>query len=281
MRELLLNAWSGWLQFTSGGKLAALLLLSLIFLWLGGKWKKEPVLYSYTVSAALCCIVPVTAAALMLYQTKFYDYEWIWSLVPMTAVTAWAAVEFLCLPRHKFESGRRREALSVSVLLLAVLVLCSGPGSSVYDRRQERQDRLRAQEVMTLLAEQGSGPFCLWAPREILEHARELDPSVELLYGRNMWDISLNSYLYDTYSEDLQDLYLWMENTDETGLAVGKDPEGRKVILQGEDCINKAVSAGANCIILPERMNSESVEELAEALGGSARRLEHYYLLTR
>ena len=76
------DAWLGWKSFISNGKLAALLLAALIFLWYNRK-QVERKLLVYTSVMAVCCILPVTAVVLMGYQTKFYDYEWIWSLVPL------------------------------------------------------------------------------------------------------------------------------------------------------------------------------------------------------
>ena len=95
MRELLRNAWLGWQNYTDDGKLAALLLAALLFLWLRNKKVSQKGFLSYAVLMTACCIFPVTAVLLMLYQTKFYDYQWIWSLVPVTPVIAWGITEFL------------------------------------------------------------------------------------------------------------------------------------------------------------------------------------------
>jgi hypothetical protein len=95
MTELLRNASLGWADYKGSGKLAILLLAALMYLWFAGKWRKQKALVLYTTVAAVCCILPVTAALLMLYQTKFYDYQWIWSIVPLTAVTAYGATLFL------------------------------------------------------------------------------------------------------------------------------------------------------------------------------------------
>ena len=59
---------------------------------------------------------------------------------------------------------------------------------------------------------------CLWAPREILEYARMWDGAGEdasftLLYGRNLWDKALNAYTFDVYPEEMEELYLWMEES--------------------------------------------------------------------
>ena len=287
MTELLRNAWMGWHQFIEAGKLMVFLPVSLLFLWLTGKWRQQRnhcTLFCYTAVMMLCCILPVTAVVLMVYQTRFYDYQWVWSLVPMTAATAWAGTEFLDQCWKGFRYTQWRKGLPVSALLLAALVLCSGFGNGEFDRNDERQRRLQAkfalESVMQQLAGR-QGEVLLWAPREILEYTREFDGSLRLIYGRNMWDASLGAYSYDIYSQELQNLYLWMENVDETGIAVVDDPVRGEVVLQGENCVAAAVNAGANCILLPSRLESGKAETLARIMGGNAVLQGDYYLLTR
>lgn len=281
MTELLGNAWMGWQQLAEAGKLPALLIASLLFLWLSGRYKAHKVLFVYTAVMTLCCIVPVTAAGLMLYQTRFYNYVWIWSAVPMTAVTAWAGTEFLDRQWQGFRPAAWKKGLPVTALLLAVIVLCGGMGSDAYGRKAEQDRQRKAREVLRAVIQQQQGPICLWAPREILEYTREVDPSIQLLYGRNMWDAALGAYTYDAYSQEMQDLYLWMENVDETGEAFVTDAGGDQTVLQGESCVRAAAEAGACCILLPGHIGSETAEELAAALGGNISGLDGYYLLTR
>lgn len=281
MTELLANAWKGWQQFTEAGKLAALFLASLLFLWLGGKYKTRKSFFVYTALMTVCCIFPVTAALLMLYQTKFYDYVWIWSTVPMTAVTAWAGTELLDGQWQGFRIAGLKRGLPVTALLLAMILLCGGVGNDGYDRSPEGDLGARAREVLQAVTSQQQEGACLWAPGEILEYAREADPSVRLLYGRNMWDIALNAYTYDTYPQELKDLYLWIENVDETGEAVVTDDQGEKEILWGEDCVRTAAWAGVTDILLPDRIESEKAEEYAAILGGKSVQVEGYYLLSR
>ena len=56
MTELLRNAWMGWQDYTEDGKLVALLLAVLLFLWLTGKGKKQGTLVLYSSLAVFCCI---------------------------------------------------------------------------------------------------------------------------------------------------------------------------------------------------------------------------------
>lgn len=281
MTELVNDAWSRWQYFTGSGKLPALLFSGLLFLWLSGRWKRQKTLFAYTVLMVPLCVIPVTAACLMLYQTRFYDYEWIWSLIPMTIVIAWSATEFLSERWKDFSPSQWKCGLPVTILLLAVLILSSGPGQNEFDRKEERNRRQRAVEMLSLVTESQGEDICLWAPKELLEHAREQSGSVRLLYGRNMWEEALNAYTYDTYSREMQELYLWMENTDPFGVALIEDEEQDEMQLQGEDCIAAAAAAGADCIILPDRLEEGTVELLAGVWGGSVLELGGYYLLTR
>lgn len=281
MTELMTNAWLGWQKFTAGGKLPALLFAAILFLWLSGRWKRQKTLFAYTVLTVPLCVIPVTAACLMLYQTRFYDYEWIWSMVPMTIVIAWGVTEFLSEQWKDFSLSQFRGGLPVTILLLAVLILSSGLGQSEFDRKAECADRQRAVEVLMLVTESQGEDICLWAPKELLEHAREQSGSIRLLYGRNMWEEALNAYTYDLYPRKIQELYLWMENTDPSGVAVIEDEEPDEVRLQGEDCIAAAAEAGVDCIILPNGLEEEAVELLADVWDGGVRELGGYYLLTR
>lgn len=282
MTELMRNAWRlGWLRFTDSGKLAAALFAALLFLWLSGKWKRQKSLYIYTALMSLLCILPVTAMALMLYQTRFYDYEWIWSLVPMTVVSAWGITELLGELWKDFSLSQWKRALPVTALLLAGLALCSGLGGNGFDRKAKQYERQHATDVLAQVLEIQGGDVCLWAPREILEYVRETTGSVQLLYGRNMWEESLNAYAYDTYSRELTELYLWMENVEPSGTAQVEDEQQGELWIEGESCMTAATEAGVNCILLPGSLEEGTAEKLAEVLGGSAVRLDAYYLLTR
>lgn len=311
MTEYLGHAWQGWLGYTDHGKLAALLLAALLFLWLGRKslqgQRRELLVYSTVMTA--CCICPVTAAGLMLYQTRFYDYQWVWSLVPGTIVIAWGMTLFLSRQWQEFRLTEWKKALPVTCLLLAITLLCGSMGGEVTGTDPEKQDRQQAAEVLAQVAGQfPEGEICLWAPRKIMEYTRETDPGIRLFYGRNLWDQSLNAYAYDVYQKDMEAIYVWMERAvwgvvnmevtpgeEETGKpgdgAVteetrkredGKEKEeADRDEITGEACVLAAREAGVNCILLPQAASSEVAHRLSELFGGSITQVEGYYLLTR
>lgn len=274
MTELMRNARLGWESYTENGKLTALFLAALLFLWLRRKETGHKSLLLYAAAAAACCMIPLTAAVLMLYQTRFYDYEWVWSMVPLTAVTAWGAVEFLGDCWAGFQGKHWKKGVSVTLLLLAAVLFCSGLGGQVWNREQEMKEREEARLVLEELQKLAAGrEICLWAPQSVMEYARELDGGIRLIYGRNMWDISLNGYAYDVYEEPVQELYRFME---QNAGAVQADDEEKLITVR--QCADIILDRGVNCILLPQTMDAAAVEQLEEALGLTAGQLGKYYV---
>lgn len=291
MWEILRNAWSGWLAFTDGGKLAVLFAALAGYLLLGKKRRgPQRRLAVYGSIAAFLCIFPVTAALLMLYQTAFYDYPWIWSMVPFTAVIALGGTVFLTDSLRQGVGWRSiLHNVALTLLCAGVLVLCGGLGESSLDVESlpgggspdvggteavgERQNREDAAAILEeLCARCGEGDICLWAPREILEYARSENGQIRLLYGRNMWDVSLDAYSYDVYSEQQQDLYRWMEQLTDDAAGTGA--------AEGREYVRKAFSMGADCILLPMEIQGWNPAETEwEKENVEAEELGQYYLL--
>ncbi len=266
MTEFLRNAWLGWFRVTGDGKLMALFLAALVFLWIEYKQEKHRILLRYGTAAALCCIVPVTAAALMLYQTRFYDYEWIWSIVPVTILTAYAGTRVLAEYWQGFRREAWRRGLPVTAGLLAAALLC-GVGGAGVDRESERMWKDRAENVLEVLGE-AEGRACMWAPRKLMEYARRLDGGILLPYGRDMWDGALGAYSYDTYPRGTKRMYQWMSIVEET--LIESDFDTTEIMVEKMEeqalstgaCLDAARQAGVNVLILPENTNYVLLEEV-------------------
>lgn len=273
MMQLLQRASLGWTEYTADGKLAAALLAVLLFLWFGRKGKEQAAFLVYATAAAVCCILPVTAILPMLYQTYAYDYVWIWSLVPVTAMTAYGITVFLSEYWKDFDGTQWKRGLPVTLLVLCAVLFCGSLGREVWDRDSAREEREKAYQVMEQIsAERGDAGLYLWAPREILEYAREADAECRLLYGRNMWDQALGAYTYDVYDERRQFLYQWMEE-------MGEAQEAEH--LGSLDAVVESVlDFGVDCILLPGNVLPETVERMERGLGTKARQLGDYLLLT-
>lgn len=263
------NAWHGWENYIERGKLAALLLASLLFLWYGRKRMEHVFLFVYTGAVAVCCICPVTAAVLMAYQTRFYDYIWIWSIVPATAMTAFGGVVFLAERWEGAKAAERRGAAAVTAVLLAAVLLSGGMGRQVWDREAQREERQRAYGALGQLAERVSEQdICLWAPREVMEYAREMDARIRLPYGRDMWDAALRGYSYDIYGEEMTALCRWMEQAE----------EGMEDSCAAAGHVRTALAAGVDCILLPAEAGAETLSEMELAFGTEAQLLEDYWI---
>lgn len=297
MPELIKNAWIGWQTYIEAGKLPVILLAVFLFIFIYRNMQdsflrselisgmKERTLLLYTAVMTGLCICPVTAAALMLYQTKFYNYEWIWSYVPMTAAIAAGVGEILMLIwRKRYTAKDRVRAVTITILIACVAVLCgsvgvttphqtavssgnSDYGSAVlvqYDETAFLMAEIEAAYEEAQASEGGNTAICLWAPQEILTYARQYSADIQLLYGRNMWDNALNAYTYDTYSEEYVRMYEWMELVSEYGEAgdeaAAEGPESRK-------CVENAVAAGVNVIVLPGNTLEKTRAEVAELTG--------------
>ena len=285
--ELLKNAWNGWLLRSGQGKLAALLLCVLLLAWLlklGNERQRKTFLFGAI--AALLCIFPVSAVLFMLYQTRFYDYEWIWAVVPMTAVIALGVV--LLLERLKQTKASKKQKLATVLLGLAIILLCSSLGKPKWTIEDQTKTRAEVANVLAQVRNYAGGEICLWAPKEVMEAARSIDADVTLLYGRTLWQEHLNAFSYEEDTQDQRDLYVWMQLTGayqrldvpvpaDTDV-VGTPPKAGST-LEGISCIQKAVAFGANEILLPGSISEEEVLKLEQAFGVTPVRVGAYLLL--
>lgn len=304
MTELLHNAWVGWTGYIDRGKLAALLLAVLLYLWFDRKRRENMPLLLYTSVITICCIVPITAVGLMLYQTKFYNYEWIWSMVPLTAVTAYGITLFLMRLWERAKKETWSICVPVTLLSVAAVLFCGSMGGEVWDRQEEQRERQLAGKVLERIEGRYPGEaICLWAPREIMEYAREKDAGIILPYGRNIWDHFLDGYAYDLYEEEQLVMEQWMAQVRRGGEADLKvqipapeqtaDAEdisadaaekalagagGRERIVKLEECVQIALAEGVNCILLSSAAKPEVVQRMEKMLGIRGLEMEHYWV---
>ena len=287
MGELLKNAWRGWLGISGEGKLGAILLLILLLAWL---WKlgsgRQKTLLAYGAVTSVLCIFPGTAVAWMLYQTKFYDYPWIWTLVPLTGVLACGGI--LVLERLWVISETGKQRIIVTLMAVAVLLLCGRLGNPRWVVKDFGKERKEIAAVLSELTQDGTETICLWAPKEVVNNARSMNGDVTLLYGRNMWQEHLNAFSYDEYSQDQRDLYVWMSLVEGYGTidvpvpaeldVVGDHPAAGST-LEGIPCIRKAARMGVNRILLPGNLSEASLEKLEAELHLKPRKIGQYWLL--
>ena len=86
--EYLKNACLGWQNYLDAEKYIVFFFLILLIFWLRNRWDSQKHLLNYSVAMAVLCIFPPTAVLLMLYQTRFYDYQWSLAMIPVKTVIA-------------------------------------------------------------------------------------------------------------------------------------------------------------------------------------------------
>lgn len=272
MAELLKTAWHGWLEFTNVGKLAALLLVSLFLLWIYYEKTEKKEFLIYTTIAAACCILPMTAAALMLYQTRIFDYRWIWSIVPLTAMAGFGMTVFLSDILQSCIQRNRMKGILTILLLLAAVLLCGGLGEKPRNTDAEEQ-RNRAERILAeVQAQMQDRELFLWAPQEIMQYARAYDGSIRLIYGRNMWDGTLNAYIGSGYSPEIYAMQQWMDDR------CAKEEEDIEEKAPVQEFFETAVTAGVNCILLPADTRTEMLEQFEALTHTEAETVDHFYL---
>lgn len=287
MGELLRNAWLGWLNASKAGKLGGALLLVLLLTWafqLGRDRQKD--LLRYATVMTIACIFPVTAGILMLWQTRFYDYEWIWTAVPVTGMIACGCV--LLLDFIWNGEWKKIQKGIVTAMALGLLLLCGRLNNPEWTVRDLAQERRSVAAVLQELRKAGDGELCLWAPKEVIAQARSIDPQITLLYGKNMWEEHLNAYSYDVYDQDRRDLYVWMVmigryGTLDVPVATDVDVVGERLQpgsqLDGLACMRKALGLGVNRTLLPGNMSGEALDTLRAELGAEVTKVGEYWLV--
>jgi hypothetical protein len=83
-----------------------------------------------------------------------------------------------------------------------------------------------------------------------------------------LWDEWLNAYSYDAPSEEMKELYLWME---EEAACAEADEIARFV--------QTALDAGANCVLLPKDAQEKSVSRAGRTLHMNVVSLGEYYAM--
>lgn len=278
MQELIRNGISGWFAYTDAGKYAVLFLGVLLCYWYrkaGAGATDEPKghlwrLMTYASIMAAAVIFPLTAVLLMKYQTKFYDYKWLWSVVPVTLIIAYGvAGTYLEVCRCRLKGNVLKRA-GLAAVGLAVIFLCGNLNVGSCEGADTAMDKVRTAKILDKLVESGdTDTICMWAPKEILAHVRGLNGQIQLLYGRNMWDVALNAYAYDVYDQETIALYEWMEGLTEGNPTEFTKEEWTVACVALETALNK----GVNCIVIPTLSTVEVTEEISSCVTDAAAKM--------
>ena len=231
MRELLQNALYGPGSYFQSNHMAVLVLGILLYFFVAERapMAQEKRLLRVTALMVVLVLFPGSSVGLMLYQTRFYSYHWIWSLVPVTLCIAWGGTLLLWeLTGQQRRDGKEGRRLAAGMTALLALLLLTGNLGNIRSVGKEQEP---ARQMAAYLEEVPEiREVLLWGPRSVLEALRRQTGEIRLLYGRNMWESAAAAYAYDTYPMEQQRLFDWME-TIEKGEAY-EMPPGLRIYLE-------------------------------------------------
>ena len=274
------RAWEGAVRYMSQNHLIVILAAVLLVLWLLKKKQVTTVqnrVLVYCLLMILLLLCPVTAAGVMVYQTGFYDYEWTWSMVPLTAVIAYG---FVLLWEQKVS---RDNKVVLTLTVLSICCLCGNQGQIQKISADENAERADAKEIIQLLDSlYMQEPLVVWAPSGIMQEMRRKDGHILLVYGRDMWDEKAGAYDYEAYSPEVEKAYLWMEKGaeyckatvghDEPEIALESFVKEAGWDTEGKKNIQSILQEGTNLIVMPNMLSDyvgKTLQELTDA-GGKA-----------
>lgn len=288
--ERLRDVLTGWTSYISADKLIVLFLGGMLYLLLSiaGEKGKSRLFIIYACVAALLACIPLTAACLMLYQTRFYDYAWIWSMVPVTAGIAFCGTKLIweevlggkngLVPRiHRPWHRKLLYGMGI-VVAVCLFALCGNLGSWQKTDRAESLAGEQATELLQTLEqlESDSSAFRLWGPKDLMAQIRRQSGEIQLLYGRDMWDGKAAAYDYEVYTTEVILDYQWMESL----CAVG---EGTEVSENDADMdpagrLEDALARGVNLFVFPSNADSPERETLEQLLPAGEMAVEELQL---
>lgn len=273
-------------RYGAAQKLLVLFFAVLLFAWLSEKkviTGKQNHLLIYSLMMTAVLLIPVTAVAVLLYQTAYYDYEWSWSMVPVTAVIAFGIVLLL-----EQEVSQKRKGL-MTVVIVCILCLCGNQGSCQKVPEKEALLRVEMNEILNgVYAVSDSQGTVLWGTSGVMQEARRRDGKIRLIYGRDMWDKKAGAYDYEAYSRELTEAYAWLEEAMvHYDLATGLDNPGETMSFleeqygwtEGADKhVEEVIMAGANTMVLPTLIGNYVEENLKEAVAGQGKEIKRVFV---
>ncbi len=266
-------------------KLLVLFFAVLLFAWLSEKkeiTQKQNRLLIYSLFMAAVLLIPITAAVVLIYQTAYYDYEWSWSMVPITAVIALGIVLLL-----EQELTQKKKCL-LTVVIVCILCLCGNLG--IHQKVSEKEALIRGEtdEILKgVYAVSDSQRSVLWGPAEVMQAVRRHDGNIMLVYGRDMWDEKAGAYDYEVYSSELTEAYVWMkEAMGHYDIAADSDNSQETLKFLEEEYhwseesakhVEEVIKAGANTIVLPMLTGSYIEESMKEAAAAQNKEMKSVF----
>lgn len=275
---------SGMTAYLQEDKIVVILVAVLLLFWLKEKKAVDNkgnrlLLYAAIMTVVLLC--PLTAVAVLVYQTVFYDYAWAWSMVPIFPVLAYAGV---VLYEEWKPALTKTRTIFATMLLVVLLFVCGNQGVLQTVGAQDVEERYRAEGIVRVIGDKSAGgESILWGPKRIMQEVRRQTGEIKLVYGRDMWDEKSGAYDYGAYSTDYIEAYEWMELVALlSGEATGEESFHRlcgeyELMEDAQSHMENMLASGVNVIVIPEIAAGNFGEILAPMVTKEKRTMEEIY----
>lgn len=183
---------------------------------------KGKALFFYGAVMYALLFFPISAAVLSKFQSVFFSYNYLWIALPVVPTVAIALTAF----SGSLKSLKKSTAIITVVMVLVLLLLCGNMGVNTKKdvaTNEWKEAELSFEEVKPIIDKMqeiaDSDPDALFlAPPSVTKYAHWYSGNIRTLYGRDMWEASLGAYHYDEYSDEVKDLYTWIEFIDAYGI---------------------------------------------------------------
>lgn len=279
------KAVSGLQRYFDNNKLVVILFAILIVCWV---WEQKQIdeyqnkFLTYSLFMIVILIIPFSAIFVLIYQTPFYDYEWAWSMVPVTALIAYGLTVFSTWTQLKV---RKWLAMLLTVVLI---LLCGNQGMLQKIPSNEKKVKENIDEVLQgIHCLKGEKEIKVWAPHLLMQEIRRQDGSIRLLYGRDMWDEKAGAYDYEAYTKEVTDAYLWMTDIakyTELAETMEKPADTMQLLVkeyglleEAEKSLDTVIAEGANMLVFPGIMSIYLEEDISAVVKKYEKVLQETY----
>ncbi len=216
MQIILSEMQSNFEKSKSAGSYGILLFLAILVLY-SLKKEKNKWLADYTLLVILLVVAnPVfvflaeNIFPVLAFGVRFYV------LLPTAILVPYATV--LLLDRV----SSRNQKIIISICIALIIGLAgTGYGTIEGTQRLAEKSYFAGEEAEILkIVSAGDNEVLLLAPNQIMEMARDYDPQVRLLYGKDLWIEGLDLGIQDNYSKEIIDAYTAMQSQDVDQIAV-------------------------------------------------------------
>lgn len=268
--------------FFSLDKTVVILLVVLLVLWLGEKKEHNEEnnrLLVYTAGVSFLLLFPFTAVFAVIYQSAFYDYEWVWSMVPVVAVIGYGGVLL-------YESGiqEKKGKLLWWLALLMLLFFCGNQGQLKTATDAEKQNDIWTEGIIAVAetVSKETEPI-LWGPQNIMQEVRRKTGEIVLIYGKDMWDLKAGAYDYEAYPQEWIQAYEWMDAINVLAAETGEQADAtlyEKYEIEDSlpEVFTTMLNSGVNVIVLPESIATNLEEMILQELKKTEKSIQKEYV---